>query len=191
MASVGNKIAFDQGRTQNMKHYEELKDGSHLIDPDDTVYIYIASERFTLDLKLMTDFGYRSANIVQDYWDGSSWVETAIKGWGSVANMGGAVGSYISRVRIYGAEGWYFLNGDGIYLHGYSAEVPNMYSDEFYETRQRGRRIGRIADGKQWVFLLNVDCDPYDSRVSSIYDTTSFRGSKITTSVPACCMVAL
>lgn len=190
MANVGNKISFDQGRAQNMKHYED-PEGALNVSGEDTVYYYIAAERFTLDLKLMTDFGYRSANIVQDYWDGNSWVETAIKGWGSVANMGGAVGSYISRVRIYGAEGWYFINGDGLYLHGYSAEVPNMYSDEFYETRQRGRRIGRIANGKQWVFLLNVDCDPYDSRVSSIYDTTSFRGSKITTSVPACCMVAL
>lgn len=181
MANAGDRIDGARGKVANVKTVILLED--QLIGPED-VYFYISGQMWTTTITWTLRAG--KGTLFYQYWNGSSWVTAREVDLASYAGyvFEGSLMSYISRF-LFSSRGLSFGTTVKIEFHGYS------YFETYYKHVVRGSRIARVADGKQCILLGGQDCKPTDSAVSSIYDTTQFRGQKITTDVPLCCFVAI
>lgn len=150
----------------------------------DTYYWYIAAHSFTVGLK--TDYNLFGTPIFQgklQYWDGSSWVD-----YGSTQTVDNAWVYWSSpgdnrwKWRL---AYWHTKNSYAEYLYG-SVSINGIGSSANYDSTIKGKLIGRTMEAQHQYKM--ADYEP-----SSLYlmTPTVFRGSLITSAVPARCFVCV
>lgn len=212
MPDVGDKINFDSGYQLNMKGFDRSSGDRWFAESGvgKTYYLYVSAQSIVAYFK--TDFnifGTPSFDVWVERWDGSQWVMDLDK----LRVSGGRTmlicyrSTHIFRFCYQSVGGNFceYLYG-GLIINGYSSapndaipeswftdagmQKPSMGSEVDYNVSLRGRKVGRVANGNQWYGgRCRTDYTPYDDPVADLYDTTAFRGSPITASVPLCCFV--
>lgn len=210
MANKGDHINFDSGNQGNIKGFSKDSGDKWFAESgaNKTYYLYVSG--ISSCIWLQTDwnlFGTPEFDLWGEYWDGSKWVSV-----GKI-NVKGARSTFVTyrsthiiryKYKSIGGQFLEYLYG-GLMINGYSIDPydpipeswfpanqpkPPLGSQTDYKANTKGGRIARVANGNQYYGgKCHTDYKPYDDPVADIYDTTAFRGSPITASVPVCCFV--
>lgn len=151
-----------------------------------TYYWYIAAHRFTVRLK--TDYNFLGTPIFKaklQYWNGSSWVD-----YGSQQTIDNAWCSWTSAGNEnwkWRLAYWHTKNSYAEYLYG-DLRIDGIGESPQYDSAIIGKYIGRVTDGAQHQYKVKTSPNPQDV---ACMQTSSYRGSLITASVPARCFVVV
>ena len=200
MPNTGDYIDYNAGNISNQKGFYH-DGGDHWFSDawnKDMYYLYISAASFRAELQTNWNlFGTAVFDAWVDTWDGSKWV--TVIGPARIDNVIQPFfmfyGNHIYRLRYQAVSGNFleWLQG-GLQINGYSYVLNDpedpVSPEEYYNSTLRSRQIARVANGNQYYGgKCHTDYKPYDDPVADIYDTTAFRGSPITASVPVCCFV--